>query len=118
MALASGLSSIQAVEAPDGTWNIAGVSVGCPGEAAPPIPSTTSPTTTPVVVSTTAPTASTTDPDAAAIQNALQQQQAQICNIPAPHGEPNVDNPDGIERNTSCPVGSPAYPDIYGYGNG
>jgi len=116
--LVSGLSSMQAVQAPDGTWNIVSVSVSCPGEAAPPVPSTTSTTTTTLVASAIVPITPTTNPDAAAIQHALQQQQAQICNTPAPHGEPNVDNPDGIERNTSCPVGSPAYPYIYGYGEG
>jgi hypothetical protein len=73
--------------------------------APPPVPTT--PTTVPVVVPVTTTTAAPpilpppTQPDP--------------CSVPAPHGEPNVDNPDGLMRNTACPVGTPAYPYVYGY---
>jgi hypothetical protein len=43
---------------------------------------------------------------------------AETCNTPAAYGEPTVDNPDGLERNTACPVGTPAFPFIYGYAPG
>ena len=63
-------------------------------------------------------TTTTTTSPAAAQQYEQQLQYAEMCNRPATHGEPNVDNPDGLQRNRDCPVGTPAFPFIYGYGEG
>ena len=60
-------------------------------------------------------TTTTTTNLAAVAQQEEQAMFAQECNTPAKFGEPNVDNPDGLQRDINCPVGTPAFPYVYGY---
>jgi hypothetical protein len=85
-----------------------------PTSTAPPAITTPAATTAPVqTTTTTVPISTTTEATSPAAVDP--QLQPGPCSVPAVHGDPNVDNPDGLIRNTSCPVGTPAYPFVYGY---